>query len=350
MTGATGSKGATGATGSTGATGAGGYSTLISKTVIPWGGACAGGGTTVSVGLDNGDGGGIARNGILEAGEVDSSANVCGRAPMPATYIFRADGYSHSAGELNVVLQRYAVGTGTWTTVTPAPSGFRSTTGSDGTLLYAYLANNTLAAYNVAADTWSTVSSTGPAANKSGFLRHTPGGVYYCPIEGTTMNRYHLGAWTSFTLPQACASSGTFDRSTNTLYVRILNSNSFMVIDSATGTVTTTVSVSGFHTDETTDGAYYAGKWYTQDTSAPIQWTNATTGGAPTDLAFSSGSIYPSMATDFFAGVIYISGWGDFFGATGQAFRRFDPVAGTVTNLADAPSGVIDESNLTVFP
>lgn len=70
-TAATGTAGATGTTGSTGATGATGtvgFSTLIS-TVDD---ACSDG-TQINVGLDNGDGGGIAKNGILEAGEIDST-------------------------------------------------------------------------------------------------------------------------------------------------------------------------------------------------------------------------------------------------------------------------------------
>jgi hypothetical protein len=41
------------------------------------GATCANGGVTIQVGLDNGDGGGTAGNGILETGEVDDSTNVC---------------------------------------------------------------------------------------------------------------------------------------------------------------------------------------------------------------------------------------------------------------------------------
>jgi hypothetical protein len=39
--------------------------------------ACEHGGQTLSLGLDNGDEGGTARNGVLELGEVDSTANLC---------------------------------------------------------------------------------------------------------------------------------------------------------------------------------------------------------------------------------------------------------------------------------
>jgi len=72
-----GATGATGATGAKGATGATGYSTLITKTAIAAGATCFNGGTRYVAGLDNGDGGGTARNGVLENGEIDTSTNVC---------------------------------------------------------------------------------------------------------------------------------------------------------------------------------------------------------------------------------------------------------------------------------
>ncbi len=75
--GATGADGATGAYGGTGATGATGFASLIKLTPEPSGSNCALGGTRVDVGLDHGDGGGLARNGNLETGEIDSTAYVC---------------------------------------------------------------------------------------------------------------------------------------------------------------------------------------------------------------------------------------------------------------------------------
>jgi hypothetical protein len=123
-----------------------------------------------------------------------------------------------------------------------------------------------------------------------------------------------------------------------------------MVVNSATATLTTTVTVSGFHNYELTDGAYYANKWYTQDDTNPIQVVDATTGGAPTSTGLTSASRYSGMATDFGAGVIYLIGWGDNFGAAGRALVRFDPTAGTLTNLTSAPTGVTTESNIVLVP
>jgi hypothetical protein len=160
------------------------------------------------------------------------------------------------------------------------------------------------------------------------------------------MRRYQAGTWTTVTLPSNCSSAGTFDPSTGTLYVRIVSSNGFMVINSATATFTNTVTVSGFHNFELTDGAFYGGNWYTQDDTNPIQRVNATTGGAPTSTGATPASIYSAMTTDFRNGFIYLAGWGDNFGAAGRALVRFDPVANTVTNLASAPTGVNSESNL----
>jgi len=56
----------------TGANGA-----LVKLVTIPIGATCAKGGVTVQVGLDNGDGGGTAGNGTLEAGEVDDTTTLC---------------------------------------------------------------------------------------------------------------------------------------------------------------------------------------------------------------------------------------------------------------------------------
>ena len=75
-TGAPGTKGATGATGSSGATGPT-YKTLIISSAEPHGANCPGGGRKIQVGLDNGDGGGIANDGTLQPGEVDSTTYSC---------------------------------------------------------------------------------------------------------------------------------------------------------------------------------------------------------------------------------------------------------------------------------
>ncbi len=60
-----------------GSGGTNGNTALISTVSEPAGSKCPAGGTKVDSGLDNGDGGGIASNGMLEAGEVDKTAYVC---------------------------------------------------------------------------------------------------------------------------------------------------------------------------------------------------------------------------------------------------------------------------------
>lgn len=66
-----------GAVGATGSTGAAGFNSLVSTTTAsePAGANCANGGTKVTFnsGLDNGDGGGTARDGILQSGEIDAT-------------------------------------------------------------------------------------------------------------------------------------------------------------------------------------------------------------------------------------------------------------------------------------
>jgi len=47
------------------------------KSAVTAGAVCTAAGTRIDVGLDNGDGGGTARNGTLEAGEIDNTSYIC---------------------------------------------------------------------------------------------------------------------------------------------------------------------------------------------------------------------------------------------------------------------------------
>jgi len=69
--------GPTGPTGATGPTGPAGANSLVATVSEPIGANCANAGIKVTSGLDNGDGGGTANDGILQAGEVDATAYVC---------------------------------------------------------------------------------------------------------------------------------------------------------------------------------------------------------------------------------------------------------------------------------
>jgi uncharacterized protein (TIGR03382 family) len=70
--------GSNGTDGSNGSNGSNGASSLVSTTPLPAGDAsCAEGGVRIDVGLDNGDGGGVAADGTLEPGEIDSTSYVC---------------------------------------------------------------------------------------------------------------------------------------------------------------------------------------------------------------------------------------------------------------------------------
>ena len=67
-----------GINGSNGSNGGTGHSSLVFTTSLPTGNShCPYGGTEIDTGLDNGDGGGTADDGILQAGEVDSTQYVC---------------------------------------------------------------------------------------------------------------------------------------------------------------------------------------------------------------------------------------------------------------------------------
>lgn len=57
--------------------GSGGFNSLVSTTSEEPGSNCANGGAKIQTGLDNGDGSGVASNGVLEAGEIDATSFVC---------------------------------------------------------------------------------------------------------------------------------------------------------------------------------------------------------------------------------------------------------------------------------
>jgi len=60
------------------------HSSLIDMTTVGAGTKCPGGGTKIAVGLDNGDGTGIADDGILQTGEIDHTNYLCGVGPKRA--------------------------------------------------------------------------------------------------------------------------------------------------------------------------------------------------------------------------------------------------------------------------
>jgi hypothetical protein len=60
-----------------GSNGFSGFSSLSTANTEPPGSNCSYGGIRINIGLDNGDGGGIARDGLLQSGEVDSTSYHC---------------------------------------------------------------------------------------------------------------------------------------------------------------------------------------------------------------------------------------------------------------------------------
>jgi len=75
--GTNGDDGTNGNNGTNGTNGTNGHSTLATANDEPAGDNCQFGGTQISMGLDNGDGEGVADDGILQSGEIDSVYYVC---------------------------------------------------------------------------------------------------------------------------------------------------------------------------------------------------------------------------------------------------------------------------------
>ncbi len=92
--GADGSNGSNGSNGADGTSGNNGAVSLIRLTGLPPGDAnCGAGGTQVDSGLDNGDGGGTANDGVLQSGEVDATERLCNN-----TRISRVGSFTAPAG------------------------------------------------------------------------------------------------------------------------------------------------------------------------------------------------------------------------------------------------------------
>jgi hypothetical protein len=104
----------TGPPGTNGTNGTNGFSSLTKTSAEPAGANCADGGQKVETGLDNGDGGGTANDGILQAGEVDATSYVCNGA--------KGDTGDPGPNSPSVALQQIGA----------TPAGFASTTTIDG--------------------------------------------------------------------------------------------------------------------------------------------------------------------------------------------------------------------------
>lgn len=76
--------GADGMPGANGQDGSDGASALINTTVLDAGAPCPYGGVLIAAGLDNGDGTETAADGVLGAGEIDTTSPVCMAAPLRA--------------------------------------------------------------------------------------------------------------------------------------------------------------------------------------------------------------------------------------------------------------------------
>lgn len=75
--GVTGPQGVQGATGPQGPSGAAGYNSLVAAAAEAAGANCPIGGKKITSGLDNGDGGGVPNDGVLQNSEVDTTTYLC---------------------------------------------------------------------------------------------------------------------------------------------------------------------------------------------------------------------------------------------------------------------------------
>ena len=104
--GADGSDGADGQDGADGADGSASPNTMLTSISTPPLEDCSSGGRIIAQGLDNGDGGGTAQNGVLETGEVDYTTTYCSNFAVKQIADINSGGSSGYANYITVMGKR----------------------------------------------------------------------------------------------------------------------------------------------------------------------------------------------------------------------------------------------------
>ncbi len=240
---------------------------------------------------------------------------------------------------------RYTIATDTWATVKSPSNTTKSQITNDGTYVYLLGTNNQIYKYDPKGDNWSAhiAGPTASASSPIGLLQWFKDGFYYCKDGSTTMYVYRNNAWTNFTLPASCSCAGTWDDAANELYVRIYSRLGFMVVDTTNDAVVRNFADSSGVTENSRTGAYHSGYFYTRTYSGAFQKLDKTS-GVKTATSITPISSHTATDTDFFTGLIYVSG----YSGQATAFQVFDPGANTLVSKANQPS-VSNHSTITVM-
>ena len=225
------------------------------------------------------------------------------------------------------------------------PTTTRSQITNDGNNVYLMGVDNTVYAYEIGSNSWSSLMP-GPGApltsSPIGYFQAFDGGFYYLKDGQSTMYVHRDGAWSSFDLggPGSCA--GTWDSEHDELYIRTMEQLGFKVVDTTNDTVVRTIVDAASVGENSRTGSYANGYFYSRVWSGPFQrfdridGTKTNTGATPL-------SGHTASDTDFTTGKIYVSG----YGADGTSFQVFDPSDNSVTTLANQPN-VSNHSTITV--
>jgi len=328
-----GEAGPPGPAGEAGPPGADGYTSLIKLTPEPAGSNCAAGGTRIDVGIDNGDGGGTARNGILETGEVDATSYVCNASSI-ATKVYLSN-WAASNTNFNI----YDIGKGTWSAGAALPVTSRSQLTTTGTKVRMYGTDNFVYEYTPSTNSWTKLFS-GPAVNGGQFgnFQYYNGTTYLCASNTTTLNIHNGSAWSTLTLSAPCSLAGGIDASAKEIYVKTYGQAGFSVINPATNTLARTLTDTTSIGENTSSGAALNGVFYTRNSTGNLYALNGAT-GARTDTGLDPGGSYPGFATDPVAGVIYM--------LSSTTFKSYKPSTGFTTLTFGPNEGTLASITLT---
>jgi hypothetical protein len=240
---------------------------------------------------------------------------------------------------------RYTIASNSWVTVKSPPVATKSQITNDGQFVYLMGQDGNVYKYAPPTDSWTTHMPGPPKGPSSpiGLFQWFNGGFYYCKDGSSTLFIARNGSWTNLNLPVPCSSAGTWDESTKELYIRRYSQLGFVVLDTQTDLVKRTVSNTTSVGENSRTGSYHSGFFYSRTFTGTLQKLHSVT-GVTSDTTLQPGSDHTGSDTDFTKGKIYLSG----YSSNSTVFQVFDPVANTLTSLANQPS-VSNHSTITVM-
>ncbi|MSP61832.1 MAG: hypothetical protein EXR72_16160 [Myxococcales bacterium] len=242
---------------------------------------------------------------------------------------------------------RYAVESNTWQTLLSPPSVTYSQLTTDGKVIYHLGTDNTI--YRWDGNAWAMVQAGpgGEASQPIALFKWTTGGTFYYVNDGTvTMKRSTNGApWTTVNLPSNASCAGTYDPTSNRIYIRIYSGQGLMIYDTIMNIVTKTVPNAAGCGENSRTGSYYGGFFYTRDSGSTFQKLDVGT-GMITNTAVTPSESHTATDVNPNNGDLFVGP----YSPTGKTLQVYRPGNNQLTTLAPAPVAVTNHSTIVWSP